>query len=302
MKKVLLVLNLFILLVSVQVYSQATCGGPCGGFTSTSASVNVNSNLTFTTSYTSGVTWSVSPGLSIVSSSAGSITIKGISVGTRYLCLSYNANGTVCSVCKIINVVDCPATPVVGFMYDPFASPPVVKATANVYSGSYSYTWYVNGVVYAGPTNGLNQIALPPTCGQIFEVRVSITSSSGCTRSSTCKRIYFDCSTNTVVDDGACQGLGDVERSAAPPATETKPKSKFTIYPNPSSGNVNLIFGDDAKRTIEVVDQEGTVVLTEIVSGKEHTLDVKNLKKGKYFIRQRSGKTGESSVERIVLE
>jgi hypothetical protein len=221
--------------------------------------------------------------------------VKGISVGTHYLCLTYNANGTVCSVCKAITVVECPATPVVGFMYDPYANPPVVKATANVYSGSYSYTWYVNGAVYAGPTNGLNQIALPPSCGQIFEVRVSISSSSGCTRSSLCKRYYFDCSSNTVVNDGACQGGGVGESMVS---TEGRGK----LYPNPASSKVNLTFEDDAMRTIEVVDKDGTVVQSQIVSGKEHTLDVKALPKGQYFVRQRSGKSGETTIDRLVIE
>lgn len=294
---------LMLLAMSVQVYAQATCGGPCGGFTSSATSVALNSNIVLTTSYTSGVTWSVSSGLSIVSSSAGSITVKGTVAGARTLCMSYNANGTVCSVCKVINVTDCPAnSPAIGFIYDGGANPPVLKVTANIYSGSYSYTWYVNGVLYAGPSNGFNQIAIPnPQCGQVFEVSMSLTTPGGCTRSSGCKRVYFNCGTGQAVDDGPCQGLGNVERVAAPSLRDTKLKGILSVYPNPAWNTVNLTFEDASQRTLEVVDAAGNVVHSKVISEKEYTLDVSKFKKGEYYIRQRNA-AGKESVNRLLIE
>lgn len=291
---------LMLLAFSAQVYAQATCGGPCGGFNSSGVTMNVNEQRTFTTTYTSGVTWSVSSGLQIMSSSAGSITIKALSAGTRSLCLTYNANGVVCAVCKVITVVECPASPVLGLMYEYGANPPVVKVTANVYNGSYSYVWYVNGVLHAGPQNGMNQIALPPTCGMIYQVTVTITSPSGCSRSSQCKRFYFDCGSMQPVDNGPCQFGGGVE-SVTPEPIETKPKKELSVYPNPASGTVNLSFEDEGVRTIEVVDAAGNVVLSKVVSGTEYSMDVTEFKKGQYYVRQRKG-TGKESVSRLLIE
>lgn len=313
--KRLLLINMLILLavsLSLQCYAQVTCGGPCGGFTSTGASMNVGGTLTFTTSYTSGVTWSASSGLAIVSSTAGSITIQGVSAGTRTLCLAYNANGTVCSVCKVITVNDdCPPSNItVAFMYDPYANPPVVKATASV-SGPYSYTWYVDGVDVTSPGTGFNQIAMPPSCQQEFNVYVKVTSASGCVRISECKKFRLDCFDNWIIDGidddpynnvivnlGPCTGGGGpIEEMVS-----FNPKGA-NIYPNPASGSVNLVFQDASTRTLELIDHNGTVVRSVTVSGKTYTFDVTGLNKGQYFIRQRSGKDGKDLlVERLVLE
>lgn len=297
---------LLLLALSAQVYAQATCGGPCGGFTGGSQSITVNTSTPFSTTYTSNFTWSVSSGLTIVSTSGGTIYIKGTTTGTnRQLCLTYNSAGTVCSVCKTINVIpECPPSLTVGFDYEPGIA--TLKATTQWYPG-YSYTWYVNGTYHSGPVSGLSQISwVNPGYSDIFEVYVFM-SNGTCASSSTCKRVMFTGNgASGVVDDGNCQ-MG-VERKASPdpvaeaPETRLKNKRGATwVFPNPARHQVTLTFENAASHAFEIVDASGTVVHAETVTGTEYTADVSKLKKGEYYVRQRNA-SGKEIVSRLLIE
>lgn len=72
----------------------------------------------------------------------------------------------------------------------------------------------------------------------------------------------------------------------------------FTIYPNPTSGIVNIQFDNSIKGTIKVVDNLGQVVRIEALS---NMLDLSNLEKGMYHLRIEDEHEIALSIERVVV-
>jgi hypothetical protein len=295
MKKPLLLI-LFFLLLLAGAYSQPSCGGPCGGFTNASASVCAGNDLTFTTTYTSGVSWSVNSSLLIVSSASNSITVRGVSAGAGMLCMSYNANGTVCSVCKPITVTvnNTPFASVANFVAAPDLS--YVKINALPASSSLYYTWFIDGVQYGSEMLGGMQIAYPANCSQIYQVYVKIRNSCGVSTSS-CKKFTLDCTARTVTDLGSCGSTGGggvvpIMIMAGSPSTQ--------VFPNPVKEEIQVDFPTRDERKLILLDNTGAVVVSQNSSTESDKINLSGLKKGIYFLKIHEGNKVES--HRIEVE
>ena len=68
---------------------------------------------------------------------------------------------------------------------------------------------------------------------------------------------------------------------------DENPKSQpVSIYPNPASKEMNLVFNTDYQEfvTIKLMNALGKVVFTDKVSGKNHSINVSRLPEGMYFL------------------
>jgi hypothetical protein len=67
--------------------------------------------------------------------------------------------------------------------------------------------------------------------------------------------------------------------------------NSFTIYPNPSTGLLNITFAEKATDTkLEVLNSCGQVLLSKDINNiTQTTLDLSNQAKGMYFIKVQSG-------------
>jgi hypothetical protein len=57
------------------------------------------------------------------------------------------------------------------------------------------------------------------------------------------------------------------------------------LYPNPTTGVVNLCFADKQQRTIQVLDLLGRAVQTATLTTSETALDITDLPQGNYIIK-----------------
>ncbi|KAA9340326.1 PKD domain-containing protein [Adhaeribacter soli] len=86
---------------------------------------------------------------------------------------------------------------------------------------------------------------------------------------------------------------------------ESRSSIPLVVYPNPSTGMVNLKLGGNSPDAfqVEVTNVLGEVLMKKPVSftdQQEQTLDLSRLAKGVYFIRLQNGKT--STMRKVVLE
>ncbi|HXC06835.1 MAG TPA: T9SS type A sorting domain-containing protein, partial [Bacteroidia bacterium] len=73
------------------------------------------------------------------------------------------------------------------------------------------------------------------------------------------------------------------------------------VYPNPSSGIVNVVFSNNnATYAVELFDITGRVVKSDITSGSGYTFEKGSLGAGVYFLKVSNHK-GEASVKKIVF-
>jgi uncharacterized repeat protein (TIGR01451 family) len=73
------------------------------------------------------------------------------------------------------------------------------------------------------------------------------------------------------------------------------------LYPNPSSGLINIAFAESAKdNRIDVINSLGLVVLTKHNNTSSTTLDLSNHAKGIYFIKLQSG--NGVAVKKVIIE
>lgn len=287
-------LLLFISICYSRSFAQVNCSGTCGSFTSTAATVCKGASLTFTTGYTSGVTWSVTPNLTISSSSNGSITVVGASAGSGYICMSYNSGGTICSACKpiTINASSAPGASISNFVPAPDLS--YVKINALPASSSLYYTWYINDVQYGSEMLGGMQLAYPANCSQIYQVYVKVRSAGTCGGSSTsgCRKFTLDCSTGKVTDLGSCTGGGTpgdpviISKSDVSNIVADAKVDDLKIIPNPAvNGQAKvMITGSVSGDRLYVYDINGKQVYTT-TAGPEVQLNLQQLPKGIYVVK-----------------
>lgn len=249
--------------------AQTGCGGPCGGFTSTEASICQGSSSTFTTTYSSGVTWSASSNLQLQNATADKVIVTGITAGTGFLCMSYNRNGTVCSVCKLVTINSSTLSyaDVAGFS---LAANNYVNVYASPAQSDLYYTWYVNGVQYTSETLGATQLSVQAYCDQTYKVYVTIRKSGTCgtsTATSACKKFSVSCSSGVLNTDNSCSGGDTVSllRTAAPGTQlASSSQSGLKIVPNPAvNGQTQLLItGNIRNEHIYVYDMAGKLVYT----------------------------------------
>jgi len=88
--------------------------------------------------------------------------------------------------------------------------------------------------------------------------------------------------------------------------TVTPVFNDFTVYPNPSHGDVNVSFNSPESQNVSVriFDMVGKTILTREITVDEGTnkfnLDLADLTKGIYFVELNS--TSERLVKKLILE
>ncbi|RLA60941.1 MAG: hypothetical protein DRQ89_12085 [Epsilonproteobacteria bacterium] len=77
-------------------------------------------------------------------------------------------------------------------------------------------------------------------------------------------------------------------------------ESGFSIYPNPSRGQVNINFEDNAPKRIKVYDLNGKLVLNRTFENKLNQIDLSGQPKGVYFVSIND--SGKWRAEKLILE
>lgn len=77
-------------------------------------------------------------------------------------------------------------------------------------------------------------------------------------------------------------------------------ENSLSMYPNPSSGNVNFSLKNDTLNTIQIFDIRGSLILSEEnISRNKATISIENLNSGMYFVKIISEK-GQSVVKKLM--
>lgn len=74
----------------------------------------------------------------------------------------------------------------------------------------------------------------------------------------------------------------------------------LTIYPNPSSGIINISWFDNSETKVNLIDIQGRVIFTKVVNSTSTEIDVHNFSDGLYLISVENENT--KSVGRIILK
>ncbi len=136
---------------------------------------------------------------------------------------------------------------------------PTVTVSGNdtlTYFSNLNLQWYFNTSALGGETNTIH---IAQNDGNYF---VQVTDSFGCSNNS---------DTVNVV------GVG----------IEVIENSSFSIYPNPSNGQLTVEFDDQEIKSVEVINLLGETVFNRTVNNQEHKIemDITNLAEGVYYIR-----------------
>lgn len=76
----------------------------------------------------------------------------------------------------------------------------------------------------------------------------------------------------------------------------------FDIFPNPTTGIVNVNAKTSAEKEIVVYNVLGTAVFSQTFTGTSSAIDLSSLEKGVYFMRVRETAGGKNATKRIVIE
>ncbi|MBL4593040.1 MAG: S8 family peptidase [Flavobacteriales bacterium] len=90
-----------------------------------------------------------------------------------------------------------------------------------------------------------------------------------------------------VTDSFGCKNTSDTA-SIIILGIETNDDAGFSIYPNPTSGQLTIEFENDEIESIAVINLLGEIVLDKKVNGRQLKLDITNFAEGVYYIRLRS--------------
>jgi Secretion system C-terminal sorting domain len=77
-------------------------------------------------------------------------------------------------------------------------------------------------------------------------------------------------------------------------------KNDFLVYPNPASSIVNVNCNINDNFDIELLDVQGQVLQSQIVSSSQTSLDISGLVNGVYFLRINAG--NRTQIEKIIKE
>ncbi|MCK6640482.1 MAG: T9SS type A sorting domain-containing protein [Bacteroidia bacterium] len=108
----------------------------------------------------------------------------------------------------------------------------------------------------------------------------------------------------TYTDANGCTGTAGVTIvvSECTGISENSSAALMTLYPNPNSGQFNIVFAADASDVIvEITDVEGRTVQTQqlnsVVAGANNTISMENTANGFYFVKVIAN--GSSTTQRI---
>jgi hypothetical protein len=150
------------------------------------------------------------------------------------------------------------------------APPQVKKYSYTLISDSSQVQWYLNGLPIPGATQGKFTIQFNGiyTCG--------IRNALNC----------WAYSTPIVVKD-AVLGDVDMDKELMPTEKEIYSEFQFSIYPNPTSGQLNVLWrGEAIFGLLEVFDGSGRKVASKVRSNEsQSTIHLEHLKPGLYWIR-----------------
>jgi hypothetical protein len=132
-------------------------------------------------------------------------------------------------------------------------------------TGAATYVWNSNNNTVYG-----NNAAVSPLSSITYTV--TGTDNNGCSNINT-----ISLSVN------ACTGLGEVTTTA----------NGVRIFPNPTKGEVNIEFLNDASKTVEVLDLTGRLIQSNNTSNKKMSVNLNNLSNGVYYVKIQSNNTIE---------
>ena len=75
-------------------------------------------------------------------------------------------------------------------------------------------------------------------------------------------------------------------------------KNEFMVYPNPSSGLVNIHFADAGEKNVELLTIDGKILLERMVTDLKTEFDLSQLQSGVYLIRWTA--SGQTGIQRLV--
>jgi hypothetical protein len=79
---------------------------------------------------------------------------------------------------------------------------------------------------------------------------------------------------------------------------ETK-NPRCSVYPNPTSGVLNIFFNETGKYQMAIIDSKGKAIRSEILTERHETISVDGLQNGIYILRFDSG-DGRSILKKII--
>lgn len=148
-----------------------------------------------------------------------------------------------------------------------------------VFTGNSTLKVYVNGVQYGG------DITVSADTTTLFSQAINVTGNVTVEIRNSVNRI--------IVDDISWNCYAGTGKMAQTPTAD------FKVYPNPSHGQFQLDLPSNEKRTIEVYNFSGNVILNQTVTGDE-LIDLGNAPKGIYLLKVKS--TNGISDRKIVVE
>ena len=75
---------------------------------------------------------------------------------------------------------------------------------------------------------------------------------------------------------------------------------EFKVYPNPTSGEINIYVGNTIEGTIEIRDIQGKLIASQLISGQTASLDV-SVSAGLYFVNIISDDI-KSETKRLIVK
>ena len=104
--------------------------------------------------------------------------------------------------------------------------------------------------------------------------------------------------TVVITDALGCTSAPSVPVEIISTAVEERMIDAFTVFPNPTTGQLTLSFAEDGWHTILLGDAQGRVLRSERLSGASPTVDLQNLSAGLYILRE----AGSGQGVRVVRE
>lgn len=235
---------------SLSIYGIPGCASPVSSSLSVSGNTTglcANNGPVISVPFSSGLNYQWSNnGTPIVG--ATSNTVMAAASGNYSVAITGGTNCSVSSLSQSISVNPIPTITVTSS-----SSVICVGQTATLTaSGASTYSW----------TSGPNAASytVNPTANATYTV--AATAANSCTNA-----ITF------IQNVSICTGLN-----------ETEQVEEFNIYPNPTSGQVNLSFTSDELRIIEIIDLLGKKVYSTISFKQDLLIDATSFNKGIYFI------------------
>ncbi len=132
-------------------------------------------------------------------------------------------------------------------------------------TGASTYVWNSNNNTVYGASAAVSPLSS-------ITYTVTGTDVNGCSNTS-----------NISLSVNACTGLGEITTTA----------NGVKVYPNPTKGELNIEFLNDASKTVDVLDLTGRLVQSNNTNSKKMNVNLSSLSNGIYYVKIQSNKTVE---------